>query len=86
MTNSNNVSAAKDDVFRMTEHLVEQLAFERRCYEALDGDLEEYDSKMNEWCEKYHNYFKDMDLRDLTNYMVRAMMKMEWDDNDGKRL
>jgi hypothetical protein len=82
------IAIAKKSTLETAEYLIEQLAFERRSYEILDGAVEDFDNKMNEWCEKYYRYFAEMDMAGLTKYMLSkiAADAAGGDSDDGQRL
>lgn len=78
---------AKFLIERETKNHIKDIAFNRKALEILGEDPEEFDKKINEWCEEYFNYFKDMDEAGMSKYMfeetLRMLAKAGGSENDG---
>jgi predicted nucleic acid-binding protein len=76
----------RSEMYKHIESQIKDIAMNRRLVEVDGGDVDEFDRKMNEWCDKYHDYFKDMSLTDILAYMLAevtdAMLK---EAKDGRR-
>lgn len=70
-----------DEIYKMSERQIKDISFNRRAIEILGGDASDYDSKLNEWCDKYYRFFYKMDEQALSKYMaeetIRMLSKME---------
>ena len=76
----------RSELYEHIEILIEDIALNRRLVEVDGGDVDEFDRKMNEWCDKYHDYFKDMSLTNIWAYMLdKATDAMLKEANDGRR-
>ena len=61
---------------RETKSHIKDIAFNRRVLEILGEDSEEFDKKVNEWCEEYFNHFKDMDEAGMSKYMFEETLRI----------
>ena len=72
---------------RETKNHIKDIAFNRRVLEILGEDPDEFDEKVNEWCEEYFYYFKDMDEAGMSKYMfeetIRMIANVGGGENDG---
>ena len=61
---------------RETKSHIKDIAFNRKALEILGEDPEEFDKKVNEWCEEYYDYFKDMDEAGMAKYMFEETIRI----------
>lgn len=59
-----------DEIWDQLDTFVRQIALGRRTIEVGGGDVAEFDARLNELCEKWHDRFKDMDGIDLIRFML----------------
>ena len=54
----------------VVDDAVKQIALSRKVVEISDESVEDFDEELNKRCEKWHEHFKDMDLVDLSLWII----------------
>ena len=62
---------------------VKQIALSRKVIEVSDESVEDFDEELNKRCEKWHENFKDMDITELTLWLIGDILDMK-EKEDGE--
>lgn len=56
---------------------VKQIALSRKVVEISDDSVEGFDEELNKRCEKWHETFNDMDITELTLWLIGDILDMK---------
>lgn len=71
-----SANEALEAMWELIDRHIKDIALNRRMSEVFMGvSNEQYDERLNEFCEKWHDRFADMDTHELVQFMMNDIVE-----------